>query len=112
MRTDIRPGGEKNRTLVEPDAHAHDLHTGDSIAGHDRALDGRRPTPSRQKRAMKVERAKARRLQHLMCQDLSVGDHHGKVEVERAKGGNGVQRLHRLRRQHVQPQRVRRGVDG
>ena len=46
---------EAHRTGVETGREAHDRDPGLLVAGHDRALDGRRAAPARQQRGMDVE---------------------------------------------------------
>ncbi len=83
---DVHDLGQQDGPLVQTLGHAHDLDAGLAVAGHDGALDRGGAAPARQQRAMQVETAQTRRLQHLGLEDLAVGDDAGGIEIQALEG--------------------------
>ena len=87
MRCNLKRGAGQNRAGIQPCFHLHDANAGLRIACHDRALNGGRPAPARQKRGVDIQTAKARRIQHGLRQDQPIGDDHGNIGIQRGKFG-------------------------
>ena len=81
-RTDLHHLTQQHGAGVHADVHLHQAHTRLPIAAHDGPLNGSRTTPAREQRTMHVEAAQARCFEHVLRQDLSVGDHQREVQVE------------------------------
>ena len=60
---------------------------------------------------MQVEAAQARRVQHRRQQDLAIGHHHRRIEVQGPEPGNGVRVPHGLRRAHLKAPGLGKGLD-
>ena len=76
-------GGEAHRPAVETGGEAHDRHAGALVAGHDRALDRRRPAPARQQRGVHVQQL-VRGQQRLLDQRPE-GAHHQRIRLRLAR---------------------------
>ncbi len=77
--------GQRDRTRIQALVHLHHHHAGLFIAGHDRALDGGRPSPARQQRSMAVVAAVACPVEDCLGQKQAVGDNDGDIGAEGAK---------------------------
>jgi hypothetical protein len=92
---------------IEAGVHLHDRDAGLGVAGLDRAMDRRGAAPARQQRAVDVQAAQARQVQHPLRQDQAVGGDHqhvGPRGVQRGAAGFGL-----VRELAVQPQAARLG---
>ena len=91
-----------HRPRVQTRIHVHDGHAALPVAGFDSALNRRRAAPARQQRAVHVDRAQPRQVQHRGGQDQPVGHHDQRVELQRrhARHGLGIAQARRL--QHRQ----------
>ena len=70
---------QRNWTGVEPLLHFHNHDAGFPVAGHDRALNGRRAAPARKQGRMHVQAAERRRIQDGFRQDQAIGGDHGNI---------------------------------
>ena len=76
---------EQHRAGIEPGLHLHDGHAGDFVARHDCALHRCRPAPTRQQRAVDIEAAEHRFIEHRLRQDQPVSRDNPDVGVERGE---------------------------
>ncbi len=84
--------GQQHVAGVQARVHLHDGDARLGIAGLDRAMDGRGAAPARQQRAVDVQAAQARQVQHPLRQDQSIGRDHQHVRagaVQRGAAGLG-----------------------
>ncbi|MOA50058.1 hypothetical protein D3C78_1730310 [compost metagenome] len=67
---------------IETHVHLHDSYASFAIASPQSALDRCRTAPAWQQRAMNVDAAQARHIQHGFRQDQAVGYHHHHVRIQ------------------------------
>ena len=90
--------GEADGACVEAFLHPHYNRRGLRITGHDRTLNGRSSSPTRQCRRMQIEAAKAWRLEDRLRQDEAVSDHNRHVRRVTCKHFRRFRRAERFRR--------------
>ena len=82
---DRRRSLQQDGTGIEPGFHPHGGDPGLAVTGGDRGLDRSRAPMSRQQRSVQIDAAEARQREQRSRKDLTEGDHHRDVDVERAE---------------------------
>ena len=84
-----RPIGRRRSSSIGPGVETRvDLHDGDAgfgVAREDGALDRRGAAPARQQRAVDVQAAEPRQIEHRLRQDQPVGDDHEQIRAPIAR---------------------------
>ena len=72
-----------DRAGVEARIHLHDGDAGFFVAGKDGPLDGRGPTPARQKGGVDIQRPKRCNVEDALRQDQAIGSHNERLRGSR-----------------------------